>query len=152
IANRSIALTRGKVLGGCGSINAMTWIRGNRAGYDDWAQTGNVGWDFDSVLPLFKKSEDWEDGPSDLRGAGGPVRVERAKDLQPVATALIEACLSYGMPYLDDMNAPAPEGVGIQNLNVRDGQRCGPVIAFLQPVMHQERLTILTEAQAVKLR
>lgn len=152
VDHRSIPLARGKVLGGCGSINGLAWVRRNSAVYDDWANAGNAGWDFDSLLPLFKKSEDWEDGAHEFRGAGGPVRVERAKDLQPVATALIDACQSYGMPYLDDMNDPSPEGVCILNLNVRDGQRCGPAIAFLRPVMHQERLTILTEAQAVKLR
>src|SRR5262245_28735575 len=79
--HRSIPMARGKVLGGCGSINAMIWTRGNRADYDGWSQAGNAGWDFESVLPLFKKSEDWEDGANEFRGAGGPIRVERARDL-----------------------------------------------------------------------
>ena len=96
--HRPIPLARGKVLGGCGSINAMLWARGNRADYDGWAEAGNAGWDFESVLPLFKKSEDWEDGANEYRGAGGPMRVERARDLDPVSTALIEAGRSYGMP------------------------------------------------------
>jgi choline dehydrogenase len=150
--NRSLPMTRGKVLGGCGSINAMLWARGNRADYDGWADAGNVGWDFRSVLPLFKKSEDWEDGANEFRGAGGPMRVERARDLDPVSTALIDAGRSYGMPYLDDMNIPHPEGVGPQSLNVRDGRRCSPATAFLRPAMHSERLTVLTWAQAIKLR
>ena len=71
IAHRSIPLSLGKVLGGSGSINGMVWVRGNRADYDGWAEAGNAGWEFRSVLPLFKKSEDWGDGESEFRGAGG---------------------------------------------------------------------------------
>jgi choline dehydrogenase len=152
LENRSLPLARGKVLGGSGSINAMLWARGNRADYDGWSQAGNVGWDFESVLPLFKASEDWEDGANAFRGAGGPIRVERARDLDPASTALIDAGRSCGMPYLDDINIPRPEGVGRQNLNVRDGRRCSPADAFLRPVMSSESLTILARAQTVRLR
>ena len=136
--HRSLPMPRGKVLGGSGSINAMLWAHGNRADYDGWADAGNEGWDFESVLPLFKKSEDWEDGENAFRGAGGPMRVERARDLDPVSTALIDAGRSCGMPYLDDMNIPHPEGVGPQNLNVREGRRCSPSTAFLRPAMSDE--------------
>jgi choline dehydrogenase len=150
--HRSLPMARGKVLGGCGSINAMVWTRGHRADYDGWSQAGNVGWDFESVLPLFKASEDWEDGANAFRGAGGPMRVERARDLDPVSTTLIEAGGSCGMPYLHDINIPDPEGVGPQNLNVRDGRRCSPADAFLKPAMSSESLTVMTGAQTVKLR
>ncbi|HEV3257557.1 MAG TPA: GMC family oxidoreductase N-terminal domain-containing protein [Gemmataceae bacterium] len=151
VAQRSIPLPLGKVLGGSGSINAMYWARGNRADYDAWAETGNAGWDFNSVLPLFKQSEDWEGGASEFRGAGGPIRVERARDLNPAAAALIDAGKSSGMPYLDDVNVPEPEGVGPMNLNVKGGTRCSPSRAYLRPVMERKNLTVLTEAQAVKL-
>lgn len=149
---RSLPLPRGKVLGGSGSINAMLWARGHRSVYDTWSQAGNTGWDFDSILPLFKRSEDWEDGANCFRGAGGPMRIERAKDLGPVATAFIAAGRACGMPHLDDLNAPRPEGVGVQNLNTQDGVRCSPSSAFLRPAMGKESLTVLTGAQAVKLR
>src|SRR5262245_51202086 len=151
VDHRSIPLALGKVLGGSGSINAMTWARGHRADYDAWAEAGNAGWDFNSVLPLFKQMEDWEDGPSKFRGAGGPIRVERARVLHPVDAALIDAGRSYGMPYLGDMNIPEPEGVGPLNLNVRDGARCSPLRGYLRPVMNNKSLTVLTEAQVVKL-
>jgi choline dehydrogenase len=151
VAHRSIALPLGKVLGGSGSINAMIWTRGHRADYDGWAKAGNPFWDFISVLPLFKKSEDWEGGASEFRGVGGPIRVERAKDLHPVAAAFIDAGLSYGMPYLDDPNIPEPEGVGPMNLNIKGGRRCSPADAYLRPVMAHPNLTVLTEAPAVKL-
>src|SRR5262249_56201905 len=126
VAGRSIPLALGKVLGGSGSINAMVWTRGHRADYDDWAEAGNAGWDFHAVLPLFKRSEDWEDGGSAFRGAGGPIRVERARHLHPVAAAFIEAGTSSGMPYLDDVNVPEPEGVGPMNLNVKAGTPSSP--------------------------
>jgi len=151
VAGRSIRLPLGKVLGGSGSINAMVWARGHRADYDGWAEAGNAGWDFNSVLPLFKKSEDWEDGGSAFRGAGGPIRVERAHELHPVAAAFIDAGRSAGMPYLDDLNVPEPEGVGPMNLNIKGGRRCSPANAYLRPVMGHRNLTVLTEAPAVKL-
>src|SRR5262249_60813538 len=90
VAGRSIPLPLGKVLGGGGSINGMVWVRGHRADYDGWAEAGNAGWDFESVLPLFQKSEDWEDGASEFRGAGGPIHVERARNLHPVSAAFID--------------------------------------------------------------
>jgi choline dehydrogenase len=152
VAHRAIPLSLGKVLGGSGRINAMVWARGHRADYEGWAEAGNTGWDFQSLLPLFKQAEDWEDGESEFRGAGGPIRVERAKKLHPVTAAFIDAGRSYGMPYLDDVNVPEPEGVGPMNLNVRDGIRCSPADAYLWPVMANQNLTVLTEALAVKLR
>ena len=126
VAGRSIPFALGKVLGGGGSINGMCWARGHRADYDGWAEAGNSGWDFNSVLPLFKKSEHWEDGASEFRGAGGPIRVERARDLPPVVAAFIDAGRACGMPYLDDLNVPEPEGVGPMQQNVKGGTRCGP--------------------------
>jgi choline dehydrogenase len=87
-----------------------------------------------------------------VRSAAWAARsVLSTRDLHPVAAALIDAGRSYGMPYHDDVNVPEPEGVGPMNLNVRDGMRCSPAGAYLRPVMGNENLTVLTEAQAVKL-
>jgi len=151
VLHRSIPLSLGKVVGGSGSINGMLWARGHRADYDGWAAAGNPGWTFDSVLSLFKKSEDWEDGANDFRGSGGPIHVERARNLHPVAAAFIDASKSWGLPYLDDMNVPEPEGVGPTNLNVRGGARCGPAEAYLRPVMGRQNLTVRTGAEATRL-
>src|SRR5262245_39075917 len=151
VAGRSLPLALGKVLGGSGSINAMVWTRGHRADYAGWAQAGKAGWDVHSVLPLFKMSEDWEDGSSAFRGAVGPIRVERARELHPVVAASIDAGRSYGMPYLDDLNVPEPEGVGPMNLNIKGGRRCRPEDAYLRTVMRHRKLKVMTEAPAVKL-
>jgi choline dehydrogenase-like flavoprotein len=152
IDNRVIGLPRGKVLGGSGSINAVVWARGHRSDYDGWAAAGNPGWDYDSVLPLFRKSEDWEGGASQVRGAGGPIHVERAKHPSLLASALIDASVAFGMPYVDDLNGTQQAGVGPLQVNVRDGGRCDPWSSYLLPVAGSTNLTLLTGAQAVRLR
>lgn len=151
VGGRSIPLARGKVVGGSGRINALVWGRGNRADFDGWAAKGNPGWDYASVLPYFKRSEDWEDGESAWRGAGGPIHVERARDLHPVAAALIDAGRSYGMPYLDDMNVDRPIGVGPLSMNVRNGARSSSWDGYLEPILGHPRLTLVTGAVATRL-
>lgn len=151
VAGRTLFLSRGKVLGGSGSTNALVWVRGHRADYDGWAAGGARGWDHASVLPHFRDCEDWEDGASEQRGAGGPVRVERPRDLHPVAAALVEAGVSYGMPYLDDVNVPEPCGVGPINTDASGGVRTSTWTGHLRPVLDHERLTVVTGARATRL-
>jgi choline dehydrogenase len=148
VAGRRIPLARGKVVGGSGSINAMAWVRGNRHDFDGWAAMGNEGWDYESVLPLFKRAEDWEDGETAHRGAGGPIPVERVRDLHPAASALIDSGISLGLPYLDDYNVPEPFGVGPISLNVRDGVRQSPWDGYLEPVLDDPWLTLRSGARA----
>jgi len=150
VNNRVIPFPRGKVLGGSGSINGIVWTRGHRADYDDWAAAGNAGWDYESILPLFKKIEDWEGGETDFHGAGGPIGVGVARDLHLSSVALIEAGRSYGMPVYTDANGPEPEGVGPMTLNVKNGVRQSPT-EYLKPVFDSDRLTVLTHAKVLKL-
>ena len=149
--NNPLILPRGKVLGGSGSINGMVWARGHQDDYDGWAIAGNKGWDFRSVLPFFKKTEDWEDGESDFHGAGGPIRVERTNPAHIVSERLISAARYYGMPFLEDTNGPAPEGVGQMSANIHNGKRCSPFNGYLEPVLNNKRLTVLTNAKVQKL-
>jgi choline dehydrogenase len=151
VNNRIIRSPRGKVLGGSGSLNALVWARGHRAVFDNWAAAGNAGWDYDALLPYFRRAEDWEDGASAGRGAGGPMRVERAHDPHILAKSFIEAGQTLGLPYLHDMNGPEPLGVGLMQINVRDGERCSPADAYLRPVLGHPRLTVLTGAQVQHL-
>jgi choline dehydrogenase-like flavoprotein len=151
VNNRTILLPRGKVSGGVSSINATIWARGHKADYDGWANAGSAGWDYESVLPLFKKTEDWEDGASKFRGAGGPIHVERAKYLHPVAAAFLESGRSIGMRFLDDINAPEPEGIGSVNLNVRHDKYCSTCSTYLRPALKAKNLTVLTGAKVVQL-
>ena len=149
INNRKIDVPRGKGVGGSGSINAMVWSRGNKYDYDGWAEAGNKGWDYASVLPLFKKIEDWEDGETDFHGAGGPISVERSKD-HPLFDAMVSAGQSYGMPYVDDINGPNIEGIGRGVLNVKNEIRQSPAM-YLEPIMDHENFTLLTYAKVLKL-
>lgn len=104
--DRTIPMTRGKVVGGSSSINGMLFVRGNRKNYDDWAADGAPGWSYEDVLPAFKRLEDWEGGESAARGAGGPVKVRRQRHLTEAGQTLLRALPSrLGVPYLDDYNA-----------------------------------------------
>ncbi len=151
VDSRAILLSRGKVLGGSSSTNALVWARGHASDFDGWSAAGNAGWGHESVIRLFKRIEDWEDGETELRGAGGPVRVERAKTLHPVAQALIESGMAAGSRYIDDMNGPSSEGVGPINMNVRDGARDSAARAYLRPAMRRSNLTVVTGATATRL-
>ncbi|MCQ6957038.1 GMC family oxidoreductase [Mucilaginibacter aquariorum] len=149
--NREIYAPRGKVLGGSGSINAMVWARGNQNDYDSWAEAGNTGWDYESILPLFRKIEDWDNGENSIHGKDGPIRVERPEKLHVIDAAAVKAGISYGMPYMEDSNIPAPEGVGLMSMNIGHGRRSSPFEGYLKPIIDKPNLNILTDAKVLKL-
>jgi len=151
VNGRTIYAPRGKVLGGSGSINAMVWTRGNKDDYNGWANAGNVGWDYNSVLPLFKKIEDWEGGETDFHGSGGPIHIQNAKGLHWIDSAVVEAGITYGMPYREDVNGPEPEGVGPMSTNIGDGTRSSPFKGYLKPVMRRKNITVITDVKVLKL-
>jgi choline dehydrogenase len=149
--DRVISVPRGKLLGGSSSINGLIWARGSRADYDGWAAEGNAGWDYDSVLPLFKRIEDWEGAESDYHGKGGPIHVEKVKDPNYIASALIEAASSFGLPVVADMSGPDPYGAGALIRNVKNGVRSSAYTGYLLPVIDHPNLTVITGAVVVKL-
>jgi choline dehydrogenase len=150
-AGRVLHLPRGKVLGGSSSLNAMIYIRGNRADYDHWAYLGNAGWDYESVLPYFKKSEDYWGGAGRYHGAGGPLTVSRIAHPNPLTEAFLEAAQAVGVERNDDFAGASPLGVGLCDLTVRDGRRCSAAAAFLRPAMNRANLTVLTRADVRRL-
>lgn len=130
--DRRIPQVRGKVLGGSSSINGMIFVRGNRANYDEWAAEGCEGWSFDEVLPSFRRLEDWEDGASDLRGAGGPIKVTRQKHLTPATLAFMEALAdTAGVPKVDDYNGADQEGVSVFQQSASGGLRFSSARGYL---------------------
>jgi choline dehydrogenase-like flavoprotein len=130
--NRKIPQPRGRVLGGSGSINGLLFVRGNRQNYDDWAAEGCKGWSFADVLPSFKKMENWEDGETELRGAGGPVQVTRQKNLTEASRSFIDALAqTAGVPKIDDYNAESQEGAAVFQENAADGLRYSSSVAYL---------------------
>jgi choline dehydrogenase len=129
---RRIPQPRGRVLGGSGSINGMVYVRGNRQNYDDWAAAGCKGWSFADVLPSFKRLEDWEDGASEYRGGGGPIRVTRQQDLTPASEKFIEALAEVaGVSKIDDYNGESQEGISVLQQNAGGGLRYSSSIGYL---------------------
>jgi choline dehydrogenase len=131
VAGRSIAIPRGKVLGGCSATNAMQWYRGHPADYDAWEAAGAAGWNYQAMLPYLRRSEDWEGGGSAQRGAGGPMRVTRPPEPHPIAAAMIDGAAGLGLPRLADANAGENCGAALANLNIAEGRRFSAVDGYL---------------------
>jgi len=143
---------RGKVLGGSSSINAMVWIRGAREDYDDWAAEGNPGWGWADVLPAFKAIEDNATGADAWRGAGGPVHVTHCEStVHPLTKRYLAAAEQAGLPLNPDFNGAAQEGVGIYQINTRDGRRMSAARAFLRPAMKRRNVRVETNALATRI-
>lgn len=129
---RSLLYPRGKLLGGCSSINGMLYLRGQAADYDGWCRSGLPGWGWDDVLPYFKRSEDYVDGPSEHHGAGGEWRVENQRLHWDVLDHWMQAAAAWGLPKVTDFNTGNNEGVGYFRVNQRDGWRINTAQAFLR--------------------
>jgi choline dehydrogenase len=147
----SLFWPRGKVLGGSSALNGMIYIRGAKSDFDAWAYNGAPGWSYRDVLPYFKKSEDYEDGPSEYHGAGGPLPVTHIKEPNPATVAMIEAAAETGVPRNDDPNADDILGVGLTHMTVRDGRRMSTWTAFIEPVVDSPLLTVITSAHVERL-
>ncbi|WP_288192264.1 GMC family oxidoreductase [uncultured Phyllobacterium sp.] len=148
---RSLPYPRGKVLGGCSSINGMIYMRGQAADYDGWRQAGNAGWGWDDVLPYFLKSEDNYRGNSPLHGAGGEWRVERQRLSWPILDAFRDAAEELGIGKTDDFKGGDNEGSGYFEVNQRGGVRWNTTKAFLRPVLKRSNLRVLTGAEVQRL-
>jgi choline dehydrogenase len=150
--HRVVHCPRGKMLGGCHSHNANAWVRGHPSDFDNWAYQGNPGWDFASVLPLFKKIEDFAGGASDYRAVGGPLHVELPTDFNPIARAFIDAAGQTGLPVVEDNNAGDMLGASFFNFTIKNGKRNSVARAYLRPAMRRPNLTVHTHAEAAYLR
>jgi choline dehydrogenase len=137
---RRLAIPRGKVLGGSSSVNAMVYIRGNRADYDGW----NVpGWGWDDVFPYFLKAEDNERGASEWHGAGGPLPVSDQRSGNAITPAFVEAGVEAGLARNEDFNGAGQDGVGMYQLTQRGGMRASAAVAYLHPAMSRPNLTVM---------
>ena len=150
---RSIHYARGKVLGGCSSINAMVYMRGQARDYDEWAAlTSDDSWSWQNVLPIFKRTEDNWRGANELHGAGGEWRVEQQRLSWEILDAFAAAANEIGIPKTDDFNRGTNEGTGKFEVNQRRGVRWNTTKAFLRPVMSRPNLKVMTGALVKKLR
>lgn len=136
----------GKVMGGGGSINSCVFVRGNRADYDGWAKNGCTGWDYDCVLPSFKRMETWEGGASDLRGGSGPISVNVQTNRGQANMAYVQACLQAGYPSNPDYNGVTQDGVGLAQVNHRRGTRSQSSREYLRRVAPKGKVTVRTQS------
>jgi len=151
LGGRALAYPRGKVLGGCSSINGMIYMRGQREDYDQWRQLGNRGWGWDDVLPYFKRSEDYAHGADEAHGAGGEWRVEEMRLSWEILDAFRDAAAEVGIPKTTDFNRGDNEGCGYFQVNQRRGVRWSTAKAFLRPARSRPNLRVLTGAQATRI-
>jgi len=150
---RSLRYPRGKVLGGCSSINGMIYMRGQSRDYDHWAEvTGDARWRWDSSLPYFKRHEDHYKGGDAMHGAGGEWRVEKQRLSWEVLDAFAQAAVQAGIPATDDFNRGSNEGVGYFEVNQKSGWRWNTAKAFLRPTCYgRPNFEMWTSAQVSKL-
>ncbi|MCA0434158.1 MAG: GMC family oxidoreductase N-terminal domain-containing protein [Proteobacteria bacterium] len=138
---------RGRVLGGSSSINAMVYIRGQRADYESWKDAGNPGWGWDDVLPAYKAMEDFEHGANAFHGAGGPLHItDQTGKVHPLTLDYIKACEALGLPHNPDFNGENQEGAGIYHVTTRGGLRLSSARAFLDPARRRLNLKVQTSA------
>jgi choline dehydrogenase len=151
LRNLPQGLPRGKVLGGSSSINAMVFLRGHRNDFDTWAAQGAKGWDYEAVLPFFRKMETVDGGDPKYRGDSGPMRPHVAADPNPVSETFLAAAKELGYPATDDFNGAVHEGAGWHELNITGGRRQSTAVAYLHPAEGRPNLTVRTGALARRL-
>jgi choline dehydrogenase-like flavoprotein len=152
VKHRKIPCPRGRLFGGCTSVNGTVYIRGHTLDYDEWAALGNAGWGWDEVLPFFKRHEDYDRGSNAWHGSGGELSVQRPAESNPLAHAFVDAAAEAGFARNDDFNAAAQDGFGIFDLNQRNGVRWSSSRAFLHPVLDRPNLKVYDEALVERVR
>jgi len=152
LAGRSIHYARGRVLGGCSSINAMIHMRGQKADWDYWASLGNRGWSWEDVVGIFRELEDFEGGAVDGYGAGGEVRVENPRVRWDIIDAWRDAAEECGIPKIRCFNQGDNFGCAYFQMNQRRGRRWSATRAFLRPVLHRQSLEVVTGALVSAVR
>ena len=148
---RALNYARGRVLGGCSSINAMIYMRGQRSDYDHWAELGNRGWSWKEILPYFIRVEDYAHGADELHGAGGELRVEERRVSWEILDAWRDAAEECGIPKIAEFNRGDNFGNAYFQVNQRRGVRVNMVRAFLRPVQHRPNLTVLTDTHVARV-
>jgi len=145
VGHRAIPCPRGRMLGGCSSVNGSVYMRGHRSDYDGWRAAGNEGWGFDDVLPAFKRHERRLFGDPAWHGREGELDVQQPRAVNPLTRAFVDSAVAAGHRRTDDFNGPEQDGFGIWDVNQRNGTRLSSSKAFLHPVMSRRNLTVLTD-------
>lgn len=150
---RSLRYPRGKVLGGCSSINGMIYMRGQARDFDQWAaKTGDDDWKWNNCLPFFVRHEDYHGGINEFHGVGGEWRIEKQRLRWDILDAFSQACVQAGIPEVEDFNHGNNEGVSYFEVNQKSGWRWNTSKAFLRPAKGRSNLEVWTHAQVAKLQ
>jgi choline dehydrogenase-like flavoprotein len=150
---RRMYLPRGRMLGGSSAMNAMMYVRGNRADYDTWARDGATGWSYDEVLPYFKRSEDNAQFDDEYHGVGGEQHVSSKRWLSSHWEPFLDAAASAGVPRVADCNGPTQDGGALIQITTHRGRRWSAADAFLSSsVRRRSNLTIATDAHVKRLQ
>jgi choline dehydrogenase len=156
LGGRTLLMSMGKVLGGGSSINVMYWARGHKNDWDYFAQeAGDSAWNYESVLPLYRRVEDWQ-GEADpsYRGTGGPIFVRPSPFTSPLGPAAFESARSMGIPTFNNLNGRMAEGEGgcsFIERTIRDGRRSSVFRSYVFPYMDRPNLTVLTKAMVTRV-
>ena len=142
---------RGKVLGGSSSVNAMVYIRGQQADYDEWAAQGNEGWGWNDVLPYFKRAEHNERGADEFHGTGGPLNVMDLRSPNRFGPVFVQAAVQAGFRPNPDFNAADQEGVGMYQVTHKKGERFSAAKAYLTPALSRSNLQVITGAYTTRI-
>jgi choline dehydrogenase-like flavoprotein len=148
---RELNYPRGKVMGGCSSINGMIYMRGQANDYDQWRQMGNEGWGWDDVLPYFKNMEDSYEGENKFHGSGGEWKVNQQRLSWEVLDSFKDATIEAGIPQVDDFNEGNNFGVSYFKVNQNDGLRWNTVKAFLEPIKNRKNLRVISKCEVSKI-
>lgn len=152
LAGRRAYWPRGKALGGSSTINAMIYIRGNAADYDEWRDAyGATGWGYDDVLPYFVKSEANRRLGGPYHGTQGPLVVEDRRFTHELTSAFVESAVAAGLKRNDDFNGATQEGAGVYQVTHRRGERWSVADAYIRPAMGRPNLTVRTEAFVTRI-
>jgi choline dehydrogenase-like flavoprotein len=145
VDHRDLVCPRGKLFGGCSSVNGTVYIRGHRSDYDEWAALGNDGWGYEEVLSAYKRQENRHAPASEFHGTGGELDVQRPRTGNPLAHAFVDAAVQAGHARNDDFNGAEQDGFGRYELNQRNGTRLSSSRAFLHPVLHRANLVVFAD-------
>ena len=146
-----MSILAGRGLGGGGAVNGMLWFRGHPLDYDGWEAQGATGWGWMSVAPVFRALENFDAGPDEHHGAGGPMAVSGVRELNPVPCALVAAGVERGLAVNPHANGADLDGIGPAQTNIRDGARFSVLDGYLAAALHCTNLTVRTSSPVATL-
>src|SRR5471030_984370 len=146
---RRIPVPRGRLLGGSSSINGLAFVRGQAQDFDTWAQMGNQGWSYESVLPFFKRMESYDGGDDRFRGHDGPLKVTNPQPTDPFCATVIQAAAEVGIAHNPDYNGARQDGIAMSQATISSGRRMSTAACYLEPIRKRPNLRI--EADALTL-